>query len=175
MHWSLRAAGHSGNISSKGRTWPNFYYLSKVIMTTTTVSTIYPVLVMSLLIILHGLIHLILSIGSSPTNSIPVHRWGNYSTERLSNSPKVTQLISKLAEIRFEPRGSGFRVQMFNLLNSSPKRQGLDVSGWHQNPSQSKVKRRRCPGILCSAALQVDLAQGEGPCSPSCSGPKAVG
>ena len=54
--------GHSGNISSKGRTWPNFYYLSKVIMTT-TVSTIYPVLVMSLLIILHGLIHLILSIG----------------------------------------------------------------------------------------------------------------
>ena len=44
MHWSLRAVGLSGSISSKERTWPNFYCLSKIIMTTTTVSIIYLVL-----------------------------------------------------------------------------------------------------------------------------------
>ena len=47
MHWSLRAVRHSGSIPNKERTWPNFYCLSKVIMTTTTVSIIYLVLLMS--------------------------------------------------------------------------------------------------------------------------------
>lgn len=68
MHWSLRAVGLSGSISKQRKDFAKFYCLCKVIMTT-TVSIIY-------LVLSHssnhstGLIHLILSIGSSLTYSI---------------------------------------------------------------------------------------------------------
>lgn len=76
-----------------------------------------------------------------------------------------------MAEIRFEPRQSGSRAQVLTLLNSSPRRQGLDSVRMTPGPgtgqNKEEVSRNSVPGslglaqggFLLSKVLQVQGSQ----------------